>query len=81
MKHTRKILFCSLMLIGMPFAWTGCVGVGYDGGGYGGGGVWFQDDVWVNGGGRGWYGGHGNGAYVHPGGGGGGERGGGGHHR
>jgi hypothetical protein len=34
--------------------------------------VWFRDDVWVDGGGRGWYGGHGNEGYVHPGGGGGG---------
>ncbi len=73
MKHTRKILLLSLMLVGMPFVWNGCVG--YVGGGGGGGyygprGVWFQDDVWVDGGGRGWYGGHGGGGGVHPGGGG-----------
>jgi hypothetical protein len=68
MKHTRKILLFSLMLIGMSFAWNGCIGVVGDGGGYGGGGVWFHDDAWVDGGGRGWYGGHGGGAYVHPGG-------------
>jgi predicted enzyme related to lactoylglutathione lyase len=73
MKHTRKILLLSLMLVGMPFVWNGCVGyVGGGGGGgyYGPSGVWFQDDVWVDGGGRGWYGGHGGGGGVHPGGGG-----------
>jgi hypothetical protein len=68
MKHTRKILLFSLMMIGMPFVWNGCVGYVGDGPAYGGGGVWFHDDVWVDGGGRGAYG-HGGG-YVHPGGGG-----------
>jgi hypothetical protein len=69
MKHTRHILLFSLILIGMPFAWNGCVGyVGDGGGGYESGGVWFHDDVWVDGGGRGWYGGHGGDAYAHPGG-------------
>lgn len=63
MKHIHKILLGSLFLIGLQFAVSGCVG--YVGGG-GGGGPWFHDDVWVDGGGRGWYGG--GGAYVHPGG-------------
>lgn len=68
MKNSRKFLFGSLLLVGM----TGCVGgvavAGDDGGVYYGGGPWFHDDAWVDGG-RGWYGGgrdvHG-GAYVHP---------------
>ena len=66
MKHTRNTLLFLLMLGGVQLAWTGCVG--YVGGGDGGayGNVWFHDDVWVDGGGRGWYGGHGG--YVHPGG-------------
>jgi len=77
MKHLRKILLSSLLLISLPLAWTGCVGYVGDSGGvvYGGGGPWFNG-VWVDGGGRGWYGGHGGDAYVHPGGGG-GDRGGG----
>jgi len=68
MKHTRKILLLSLMVIALPLAWTGCIGyVGGGGGGYyGSGGVWIHDDVWVDGGGRGWYGR--GGGYVHPGG-------------
>ncbi len=61
------------MLIGSLAIWTGCVGVVGDGGGVAyGGGPWFHDDVWVDGGGRGWYGGHDGGhdrGYVHPGGG------------
>jgi hypothetical protein len=64
MKHTRKILFGCLVAIALNFAMSGCVGYVGDRGG--GGGVWFHDDVWVDGGGRGWYGG-GRG-YVHPGG-------------
>jgi len=71
MKHLHKILYASLILVALPFAWTGCVG--YAGGErgvvYGGGGPWFHDDVWVDGGGRGWYGGHSGEAYAHPGGG------------
>jgi hypothetical protein len=68
MKHTRKILLSSLMVIGMTFVFNGCVGYVGDGPAYGGGGVWFHDDVWVDGGGRGWYGDHGGNGYVHPGG-------------
>jgi hypothetical protein len=68
MKHLRKILLGSLILVGLPLGWTGCVG---GGGVVYGGGPWFGDGVWVDGGGRGWYGGHGGDAYVHPGGGGG----------
>lgn len=67
MKHTRKILFCCLLLVGIPVFWTGCVGYVDAGPGYDRGGVWFHDDVWVDGGGRGGWGGHGG--YVHPGGG------------
>src|SRR5208282_449728 len=73
MKHTRKFLLGSLILVGLRFAGTGCIGPGDGGGGvvYGGGGPWFGDGVWVDGGGRGWYGGRGGGsAYVHPSGGG-----------
>src|SRR5580704_5701301 len=70
MKHTRNIFLVSLLFAGLEFAWTGCVGPG-DGGGvvYGGvygGGPWYQDGVWVDGGGRGWYGGHRDAAYAHP---------------
>ena len=72
MKHIRKILFSSLGVIALQLVISGCVGYVGGGGGDGGGGVWFRDDVWVDGGGRGWYGGHGNEGYVHPGGGGGG---------
>ena len=68
MKSARTFLLTIVMLAGVPLAWTGCiVPVGGDVT-YGGGGPWFHDDVWVDGGGRGWYGGHGGGAYVHPGG-------------
>lgn len=69
MKHTQKILLGSLLIVGLQFAWTGCIGPGGGAVVYGGG-PWFGDGVWVDGGGRGWYGGHGGGAYVHPGGGG-----------
>jgi len=85
MKPIQKILLGSLLLVGLQFAWTGCIGVEGDGGVVYGSGPWFQDGIWLDGGGRGWYGGHGGGgAYVHPGGGGGGRggnRGGGGGHR
>ena len=73
MKHARKVFLGSLILIGMQFAWTGCIGVEGGGGVVYGGGPWFQDGIWLDGGGRGWYGGHGGGAYIHPNGG--------GHHR
>jgi hypothetical protein len=70
MKHTRNIILGSFLFVGAQFAWVGCVGPGDGGGGvdyYGGGpDVWVNDNVWVDGGGRGWYGGHGGNAYVHP---------------
>lgn len=69
MKNLRKILLASLILAGLPLAWTGCVGYVGDGGGGAvvyGGGPWFGDGVWVDGGGRGSYGGHDRDAYVHP---------------
>jgi hypothetical protein len=70
MKHTRKILLGYLVLTGAQFLFTSCVGPDDVGGGgvYYGPDVWFHDDVWLDGGGRGWYGGH-HGGYVHPGGG------------
>jgi len=61
MKHSRLVLLGSLLLIGLQLAGTGCVVPGRGG---------FRNEVWLDGGGRGWYGGHGGGAYVHPGGGG-----------
>jgi hypothetical protein len=64
MKHTRKILLGILMVVGLQFAGSGCVGYAGGGGVYYGGDVWVHDDAWIDGGGRGWYGGH---AYVHPG--------------
>lgn len=68
MKHTYKTLAITLILAATPVAWTGCVGYVASGpGGYNSGGVWFHDDVRVDGG-RGWYGGHAGGAYIHPGG-------------
>lgn len=67
MKRTRRLLLLALVLAAMPFAWSGCVGYVGGGGDYYSGGVWFHDDVWVDGGGRGWYGRH-DGAYIHPGG-------------
>jgi hypothetical protein len=67
-KTTRNILLLSLVLTGLQFAWTGCVGVvGVDGGVVYGDGPWFREGPWLDGGGRGWYGGH-RGGYVHPGG-------------
>jgi hypothetical protein len=71
MKHKNKLIFAALLLIGLQLgSMTGCVGYagGGDGGVYYGGDPWFHGDVIVNGGGRGWFGGHGG--YVHPGGGG-----------
>ena len=70
MKHTRSIFLGFLMVAAAQFVGSGCVGyVGDDGGDYGvvygGPDVWVHDDVWLNGGGRGWYG-HDRGAYVHP---------------
>jgi len=67
MKSISKILLSSLFLVSLAFVWTGCVGeVGVRGGGYYGGGPWYHEDIWLDGGGRGWYG-HGGGAYVYPG--------------
>jgi hypothetical protein len=69
MKTIQKTLLLALLLSGLQFATSGCVGaVGVDGGVVYGDGPWFRDDVWLDGGGRGWYGG-GRG-YVHPDGGG-----------
>lgn len=71
MKRSLKIMLGTLVLAGLPLAWSACAGPG-DGGGtvvYGGG-AWFGDGAWVDGGGRGWYRGHDTGAYVHPSGGG-----------
>jgi hypothetical protein len=72
MRSSLKIFLGTLVLAGVPLAWTGCAGPD-DGGGetvvYAGGG-WFGGGDWVDGGGRGWYGGHSAGAYVHPSGGG-----------
>ncbi len=67
MKHTRKLLFGALILIGLQFAGTGCIVPGGGGGVVYGGGPWFGDGVWIDGGGRGDWG-HGGG-YAHPGGG------------
>lgn len=70
MKHTRSILLGSLAAIIVQIAATGCVGYVGDGGGGAvvyGPDIWVHDDVWIDGGGRGWYG-HDHG-YVHPGGG------------
>jgi hypothetical protein len=69
--RARRAAFCVAMLACIPFAWTGCVGVGGGGGDvvYGGG-AWFGDGAWVDGGGRGSYAGRDNHAYIHPSGGG-----------
>jgi hypothetical protein len=68
MKHTRSLFLGTMAIMAAQWAGSGCaVGVG-DGGGYGvayGPDVWVHDDVWLNGGGRGWYG-RNDGAYVHP---------------
>jgi len=60
MKHSRKFLFGSLLLVSLLFVWTACI-VPVGGG-------------WHDGGGRGWYGEHGGHGYIHPGGGGHGRR-------
>jgi hypothetical protein len=75
MKTLPKILLLSLLAVGSQLAWTSCVADVGGGGYYSPGGVWIQDDVWLDGGGRGWFGGHdgghgGGGGYAHPGGGG-----------
>jgi hypothetical protein len=66
MKHTRSILLGFLFVIAAQVAGTGCVGYVGGGGVAYGPDVWVHDDAWVDGGGRGWYGG--GGGYVHPGG-------------
>ncbi len=71
MKSLPKILLFFLLAVGAQLAWSGCVAEVGGGGYYRTGGVWIQDDVWLDGGGRGWYG---HGGYAHPGGGGWGHR-------
>jgi hypothetical protein len=69
MKHARRILLGSLFVMVVQIVATGCVGYVGDGGGGGvvyGPSVWVHDDVWIDGGGRGWYGDHNDHAYVHP---------------
>lgn len=65
-KHTIDILFGTVIIAGCTLAWSGCVASAdvVEPAGYGG--VWFHDDAWVDGGGRGWYGGHDDRGYVHP---------------
>jgi hypothetical protein len=70
MKHSNKLLYTALVLAGLNVAaMTGCVGGGYaevdSGPGYYGDGPWIDNTVVVEGG-RGWYGGHRDNAYVHP---------------
>jgi hypothetical protein len=52
MKNTKKILLGTLILFGLQFVLVGClVGVeGRGGGGRVGGGPWFQDGPWMDGG-------------------------------
>jgi hypothetical protein len=59
MKNIKKILLGTLVLFGLQFGLIGCL-VG-DGGRHEGGGVWFHDGPWMDGG-RGGYG-HGD---IHP---------------
>jgi hypothetical protein len=73
MKTTYKIILGSLVLMGLQFAWSGCVAdVGVEGGGggvYYGGGPWFNDGPWIDGGywhGGGRGGGDRGGGYIHP---------------
>jgi hypothetical protein len=72
MKHTNKLLSAALALAGLNLAvMTGCVGGGGyaevdSGPGYYGDGPWIDSSVVVEGGGRGWFGGHRDNAYVHP---------------
>ncbi len=68
--RVSRAAYCALMLAGLPLAWMGCVGPGGGGEVVYGGGTWFGDGAWVDGGGRGWDGGHDDRGYVHPGGGG-----------
>ena len=71
MKSIQKTVLLAFLLTGLQFALSSCVGVvGVDGGVVYGDRPWFGDGVWLDGGGRGWYGGHDGGGYVHPGGGG-----------
>ena len=70
MKNSYKFIAASLLFIGLNLGGlTGCVGgyVATGGGVYYGGDPWIRNDVVIEGGGRGWYGGdHRGGAYVHP---------------
>lgn len=75
MNSLRLISNYFLFIVAIGVGVAGCVGyVDSGGGGYvGTGGVWIADGPWMDGGGRGFYGGHGGGfggGYVHPGGGG-----------
>ena len=47
MKNIKKILLGVLVLVGLQFGLTGCL-VGR--GGHGGGGLWFHDGPWMDGG-------------------------------
>jgi hypothetical protein len=58
MKTIKKILLGTLVLVGLQFGLIGCL-VGEGGRGRGGGGVWFNDGPWMDGG----RGGHGE---IHP---------------
>ena len=59
MKNIKKIILGTLVLVGLQFGLIGCL-VGTEGrGGHGGGGVWFHDGPWMDGG----RGGHGE---IHP---------------
>jgi len=69
MKPLHKLILGSILLSSLPLAWIGCVGVAGSGEVVYGDGPWFRNDIWLDGGGRGWYGGNRGGAYVHPGGG------------
>ena len=71
MKHSNKLLSAALLLAGLNVvAMTGCVGGVYSevdsGPGYYGDGPWIDNTVVVEGGGRRWFGGHRDNAYVHP---------------
>jgi hypothetical protein len=72
MKYSTKIISGTVILIGLQLgSMTGCVGYvgGGDGGYYDRGGPWFDGGGTIVVGGGGWYGGHGDRGYVHPGGG------------
>jgi hypothetical protein len=49
MKHLKKILLGTLVLFGLQWGLVGCL-VGVGPGGRGGGGVWFHDGPWMDGG-------------------------------